>query len=158
MKELEALGVNLVMVSIGLPEKGQKLVEHLAFKDGEKYLFVDPENAMYDALNLNFGVQRTFFNINTPFAFLDRITTKGGLDDLLGTILPKWGNAFFIPPKQEQAFNQGGTFIFEGERAVFAHYDPSTAAHAPVEEVMELVQKELAAQATETGASTTTGN
>jgi hypothetical protein len=119
------------------------LVEHLEFVNGEDYLFVDPENALYDALNLNFGVQRTFFNINTPFAFLDRITSKGGMEDLLGTILPKWGNAFFIPPKQKQAFNQGGTFVFKGERALFAHYDPSTAAHARIEDVLNIVKKEV---------------
>ena len=132
-----------MMVSIGLPEKGKQLIDHLEFQQGEKYLFVDPDNALYDELNLNFGVQRTFFNINTPFAFLDRITTKDGLKDL-GTILSKWSKAFFIPPKNEQAFNQGGTFVFDGNRAVFAHYDPSTAAHATVDQVMEVVDKELA--------------
>ena len=142
MDELESRGVNLVMVSIGLPGKGQKLIDHLEFKNGEKYLFVDPENAMYDALNLNFGVQRTFFDINIPFAFLDRITSKDGLK-ALGEILSKWNKAFFIPPKTDQAFNQGGTFVFDGERAVFAHYDPSTAAHAPVDQVMEVVNNAI---------------
>lgn len=143
MNELESRGVNLVMVSIGLPETGEKLIDHLEFKNGDKYLFVDPDNAMYDALNLNFGVQRTLFNINTPFAFLDRITKKDGLKDLC-QILSKWNKAIFIPPENEQAFNQGGTFVFEGERAVFAHYDPSTAAHATVDQVMEVINEELA--------------
>jgi hypothetical protein len=130
------------MVSIGVPEKGQRLIEHLEFDKGENYLFVDPENALYDALNLNFGIQRTFFNPSTPFSFLDRVTKEDGLKDL-GTILSKWNKAVFIPPKQEQAFNQGGTFVFDGERAVFAHYDPSTAAHAPVDRVVEVIQSVL---------------
>ena len=143
MNELKAQGVNLVLVSIGVPEKGQQLVDHLEFEQGEKYLFVDPENALYDALNLNSGIDRTFFNINTPFAFLDRFISRNGTKDL-GTILSKWNKALFIPPKQEQAFNQGGTFVFDGERAVFAHYDPSTAAHAKVDDVMDIVRKELA--------------
>ena len=147
MDELEAQGVNLVLVSIGVPEKGQQLVDHLEFEKGEKYLFVDPENALYDALNLNFGVARTFFNINTPFAFLERFTSKDGTKDL-GTILSKWSKALFIPPKQEQAFNQGGTFVFEGERTVFAHYDPSTAAHAKVNDVLDIVSKELSQSTT----------
>lgn len=146
VNELESQGVNLVMVSIGVPEKGQQLIDHLEFQGGEKYLFVDPENALYDALNLNFGVQRTFFNINTPFAFLDRFTKENGTKDL-GTVLSKWSKAFFIPPKQKQAFNQGGTFVFEGERAVFAHYDASTAAHATVEQVMNVVNNELSKNA-----------
>lgn len=142
MDELESNGVKLVMVSIGVPEKGQRLIEHLEFDEGENYLFVDPENALYDALNLNFGVQRTFFNPSTPFSFLERFTKEDGLKDL-GTILSKWNKAVFIPPRNEQAFNQGGTFVFDGERAVFAHYDPSTAAHAPVDRVMEVVQSVL---------------
>lgn len=145
MDELEARGVNLVLVSIGVPEKGQKLVQHLEFAKGADYLFVDPKNALYDALNLNFGVDRTFFNINTPLAFLERFTTKDGTKDL-GTILSKWSKAFFIPPKQDQAFNQGGTFVFDGERTVFAHYDPSTAAHAKVEDVMAIVNSQRTRQ------------
>jgi len=141
VNELESRGVDLVMVSIGLPEKGQQLIEHLEFKDGENYLFVDPDNAMYDALTLNSGIGR-LVRMDTSFSFLDRITKKDGLKDLF-EVLSKWSKAFFIPPKGEQAFNQGGTFVFDGERAVFAHYDPSTAAHATPEQVMEVVETEL---------------
>lgn len=133
-----------MLVSIGTPAKGQQLVEHLEFTNGENYLFVDPDNAIYDALNLNFGVGSTFFNINTPYGFLDRLRKPNGMQDLL-SILSKWSKAFFIPPKGDQAFNQGGTFVFDGERPVYAHYDPSPAAHATVENVMEIVNKELAA-------------
>jgi hypothetical protein len=49
-------------------------------------------------------------------------------------------SALFIPPKAQQAYLQGGTFVFdENDRTVFAHYDPSTAAHARVEDVMRAV-------------------
>mmetsp|Transcript_21906 Transcript_21906/g.60914 ORF Transcript_21906/g.60914 Transcript_21906/m.60914 type:complete len:101 (+) Transcript_21906:476-778(+) len=92
------------MVSIGKPEVGQKLIEHLEL--GARFnniLFVDPENALYDALDLNRGVQRTLFNPATPFAFLDRFTSRNGTKQL-GTVLSKWSRAVFIPPKQEQAF------------------------------------------------------
>uniref|UniRef100_A0A7S3L3Z1 Uncharacterized protein n=1 Tax=Amphora coffeiformis TaxID=265554 RepID=A0A7S3L3Z1_9STRA len=129
------------MVSIGVPEKGRKLIEHLEFKNGEKYLYVDPDNAMYDALTLNSGIER-LVRMDTSFSFLDRFTKKDGMKDL-GEVLSKWNNAFFIPPKRDQAFNQGGTFVFNGERAVFAHYDPSTAAHATLDQVMKVVGTEL---------------
>ena len=43
----------------------------------------------------------------------------GDLNDVLG----KWGDAFIIPPKQAQAFNQGGMFVFDGDETVLAHYD-----------------------------------
>lgn len=48
------------------------------------------------------------------------------------------GPAAYLPPKQEQAFLQGGTFVFDGPRCVYAHYDESTAAHANVDDVVEL--------------------
>ena len=46
--------------------------------------------------------------------------------------------AFYIPPKQDQAFNQGGTFVFDGAKTVFAHYDESTGAHADLDKVIRL--------------------
>lgn len=137
----------------------------------------DPENTIYDALDLNRGLKETLFSISTPFAILDRLTKPDGMKDL-GKVLGKWGRgkciltntmilfssgplthltgfsfmnrnnnnvnnntrlAFFIPPKSEQAFLQGGTFIFDGPKTVFAHYDESTAAHADLEEVLEVV-------------------
>lgn len=142
MDELESVGIKLVMVSIGKPGIGKELIQHLGFVNGEHYLFVDPENALYDDLDLNRGVQRTFFNPNTPFSFLERFTKPDGTREL-GEILSKWSKAFYIPPKQSQAFLQGGTFVFQGDRTVFAHYDPSTAAHASVESVLELAMGRL---------------
>lgn len=77
------------MVSVGTPEKLKSLIGHLEFENGEQYLFVDPENVLYDALDLNRGIQRTFFNVNTPYAFLDRFTKKDGMKDL-GEVMSKW--------------------------------------------------------------------
>jgi len=51
--------------------------------------------------------------------------------------------AIFIPPKQEQTLLQGGTFVFDGEKTLYAHYDPSTAAHAPVDRVMNVVNEKF---------------
>ena len=138
------------MVSVGRPDKGKELVSHLGLERGEEILFVDPDNKLYDALDLNRGVQRTFFNTNTAFAFLRRFTSQDGTKELK-EVLPKWKDAVYIPPRQDQAFLQGGTFVFDGPRTIFAHYDPSTAAHASIEEVMETaisaVQQKTAVQA-----------
>lgn len=142
MDELNRMGIKLVMVSIGKPEIGTQLINHLEFANGEDYLFVDPVNALYDDLDLNRGVQRTFFNPATPLSFLNRLTKANGTQEL-GEILSKWNKAFFIPPKEEQAFLQGGTFVFADTKTVFAHYDPSTAVHAPVDRVMELAMEQL---------------
>jgi hypothetical protein len=83
-----------------------------------------------------------FFNINTPLRFLDRFTKNNGTKELT-QILSKWNQAFFIPPKQEQAFLQGGTFVLDGNATIFAHYDPSTGAHAPVEQVVEIIRQQV---------------
>jgi len=116
-------------------------MDHLdCFDAPQELFFVDPDNALYDALDLNRGVQRTFFNINTPYAFLKRIQQPDGLKDL-GYIVSRWSNALFLPPKQAQALLQGGTFVFCGDRTVYAHYDPSTAAHADLDQVIQLARE-----------------
>jgi hypothetical protein len=93
--ELERLGIKLVMVSIGKPEIGRQLIDHLELVKGEEYLFVDPENALYDDLDLNRGVQRTFFNPSTPLSFLDRFSKPDGTKDLM-EILSKWNKGMFV--------------------------------------------------------------
>jgi AhpC/TSA antioxidant enzyme len=156
------------MVSIGLPEKARALIDHLqleSFGTQDKLFVDDVNNTIYDALELNRGLQRTFFNPATPFSFLDRIVRPSGdgFQDL-GLVLSKWNNgtswlhcfchvhleqklthstynfsAIFVPPKQAQALLQGGTFVFRGNDTLYAHYDPSTAAHAPMDRVIEIV-------------------
>ena len=46
--------------------------------------------------------------------------------------------AIYIPPKQSQALLQGGTFVLRDQQTLYAHYDPSTAAHAPISTVLEI--------------------
>jgi hypothetical protein len=48
--------------------------------------------------------------------------------------------ATYLPPKSEQALLQGGTFVFCGPRTLFAHYDPSTAAHASINDVLAIAE------------------
>ena len=133
--------MTLVIVSIGKPEVGLELVQHLGIEDGSDFLFVDPSNQVYDNLDLNRGVDVTFFNPATPLAFGNRLLQgKGLLSKELGEVLGKWKDAFYIPPKSDQAFYQGGAFIFsEGKSpsTVYAHYDQATAAHAPPSEMVD---------------------
>lgn len=46
--------------------------------------------------------------------------------------------AVYIPPKIEQSTNHGGTFIFNGENVVFAHYDESPGTHADTYEAVSI--------------------
>jgi len=133
------------MVSIGKPEIGNKLAEHLSIPNLADYLYVDPENVLYDSLNLNKGVKETFFSPSTPLAMLNRFTQPGGTRELF-EVLSKWNKAIYIPPNQDQAFNQGGTFVFDGEQTVLAHYDESTGAHSDIQQVIDLTNERLGAQ------------
>lgn len=54
---------------------------------------------------------------------------------------PKKIKAVYIPPKLNQSFFQGGTFVFDGTDTVFAHYDESTGAHSDIDQVMQLAKK-----------------
>ena len=128
-------------------------------------IYLDPDNALYDDLELNRGVKETFFSPGTPFAFLDRFLKPEGTKEL-GEVLSKWNNgmspghqqlssgnhltfvfffskALYIPPKQSQAFNQGGTFLFGGDKTIFAHYDESTGAHSDIDMVIGLAKKQV---------------
>jgi len=53
-------------------------------------------------------------------------------------VLEKWKDAVYLPPKQEQAFQQGGTFVFKGEDTVYAQYDVSTGAHVAVDDAVRI--------------------
>jgi len=116
-----------------------KLLKHLEVDNGEEWIFCDPENRLYDALQLNRGIETTFFSIETPFAFKDRIfgsDRKDGMKDLVD-VLGKWKDAVYMPPKQEQAFQQGGAFVFKGETTVFAHYDAAVGTHLEVAKAVD---------------------
>jgi len=131
--------VDLVLISIGKPEVGMKLCEHLGLEDGEKWIFADIENESYDKLELNRGWD-TMIRPATAFRFRDRIfgnNESSNLDQLF-EVLGKWKDAVYVPPKGDQATNQGGTFVFDGDRVVFAHYDESPGTHADTYETIKL--------------------
>jgi len=106
--------------------------------DAAEFVYVDPTNEVYDALDLNRGVRTTFFSPAIPWTFGNRLLNGEPMFSTeLRKVLGKWKDAVFIPPRQEQAFFQGGAFVFTktGETA-YAHYDEATAAHAPPNEMV----------------------
>lgn len=68
-------------------------------------LFVDPENATYNALGLVKGVAQTFFSINTPLAIKRRMDEARTGD--LADIMSRWQP--WIPPKQDQVRGRGSS-------------------------------------------------
>lgn len=126
----------MIAVGIGTVERGKEFCEHVNFP--QENLLCDPENEAYSALGLKFGATDTFFNPATPYAIAARMVPSGngklgGANDLL-TALGRWKP--WIPPKLEQGLQQGGMFVFQGDQERFSHYDPSTGAHADLNEVL----------------------
>ena len=108
------------------------MADHVGYSRDK--LLADPDNLLYDALQLNSGLQRTFFSPSTPYAILDRLTSNKMGD--LNAVLGRWKDAFIIPPKQKQALNQGGLFVFDGDASAFVHYDASTGAHGDLDQAV----------------------
>lgn len=71
------------LVSIGKPEIGMELCNHLGIDGGDAWIFADPENDAYDRLQLNRGWD-TMLRPATAFRFRDRIFGggKGSLDQV----------------------------------------------------------------------------
>lgn len=104
-----------------------------------EWIYVDPSNTLYDALELNGGITN-FITAETPFAFRDRIFGMNGRQDGIKgllDIMSKWKDAIYVPPETTQAFQHGGAFIFKGLDTVFAHYDGSTGTHIEVRDIVE---------------------
>lgn len=112
------------------------MCEHLEIENGGEFIFADPENEAYNLLDLNSGWD-TMIRPATAFRFRDRIFGQSGSLNELFEVLGKWKDAIYIPPNPEQATNHGGTFIFDGENTVFAHYDESPGTHADPNEAVD---------------------
>lgn len=124
-------------------------MQHLDVTNGgNDWFFCDPNNGLYDALDLNSGLF-SFITPETSFIMRDRIFGELGISDIFKTkertdgmkdlfdVLGKWKDAVFLPPKQEQALQQGGTFVFKGRDTLYAHYDASTGAHISVDNAVQ---------------------
>ncbi|KAF8065706.1 hypothetical protein HT031_002766 [Scenedesmus sp. PABB004] len=133
---LDSVGVKLFLVSIGTLERSAQFAEATGFPRDR--LLADPESCTYEALGLVRGVRQTFFGTETALSFLARMRTPGGMDDIRD-VLTRW--QVILPPRQEQALQQGGLFVFDGPALVFSHYDQATGAHADLGQVLGLAQR-----------------
>lgn len=127
LKEMDA---RLVVVSIGTLERAKDFARENAFPI--EYLYADEQSETYDALKLNKGVDATFMRKSTPESILARWKDNGA-KDLLG-VLKRWKP--WLPPRPDQGYQQGGSFVFRGSKTVYVSYDESTGAHAPLEDIL----------------------
>ncbi|GAX72876.1 hypothetical protein CEUSTIGMA_g331.t1 [Chlamydomonas eustigma] len=133
--KLDEIGVKLLMVSIGTPERSKDFVARTGFPASNLYL--DPENITYDALQLKNTVQDTFFNVATPLSIAKRFA-EGKSGDLMD-ILDGW-QPWMTPKGPTQALQQGGMYVFQGQRMVFSYQDKATGDHADIEQIMAVAR------------------
>ena len=128
---LDAAGVRLVVVSIGTLERAKDFSRENDFPI--ELLYADAESATYEALKLRKGAKQTFMEKPTPESILKR-WNKDGAKDLLG-VLKRWKP--WLPPRPDQGYQQGGSFVFRDGVATYVSYDVSTGAHAPLDDIFE---------------------
>jgi len=130
---LDKRGDVLAFVSIGRDERAREFAQLTGMP--AECIFADPDSASYAALGLYQSVARTFFNPATPLAFQKRLA-EGKTDDIVNIVTKTWKP--WVPPRSNQAFQQGGTFALVPNTTgtlvpVFSWFDEATAAHAPFE-------------------------
>lgn len=137
---LDKKGVKLFMGSIGTKERGIEFCSKTDFP--AERLLADPTGALYPPLDMNKGIAVTFFSRETPLAIWKDIQS-GRIEDLKET-MKKWTkNPLWIPPQQDQAFQQGGVAVFKGDTLVWIHRDKATGAHADLDEVIKVATQDL---------------
>ena len=132
---LDKQNTKLFLVSIGTDARAREYSKETNFPLDR--LFADPDTVSYTALGLKKSIKDTFFNAATPLSILARLQKDQAAD--LKALLPRWKP--WVPPKTDQAFNQGGLFVFDGEECVMSHRDEATGAHADMEVVRHAVNK-----------------
>eukprot|EP00741_Cyanophora_paradoxa_P023343 tig00000254_g22550.t1 len=135
--ELEAAGVKVALVSVGLPEKAPEFSANHGFPLDR--LYMSPDRSIYDALGLYNGLGRTFFNAATGKALKSR-----GFESLRESTK----NYKMIQPQSAtDAFQQGGLFVLAGDGVVLEHRDEATGDHADFAAVREAALAAAAALA-----------
>lgn len=124
---LDAAGCKLIAVGVGTPASALEFCNKVPFP--QENLVADPDRATYKALALYEGVSRTFFNRATPMALLKR-------GDAANLREATKNYTLIMPKKNEDAFQQGGMFVFQGRDVLYARKDEGTADHAPMKEVL----------------------
>jgi len=125
----------MLLLSIGTKERGLEFCDKTGFDPSR--LLADPESNSYAPLGMKKGIKQTFFSKETPNAIWEDI--KSGRIETLKGVLKVWTKQkLWIPPQQDQAYQQGGMVIFDGEKVVWVWRDPATGAHADLKEVVRV--------------------
>ncbi|WOG96537.1 hypothetical protein DCAR_0415873 [Daucus carota subsp. sativus] len=125
--KFDSANVKLIAIGVGGPEKAQILAERLPFP--MDCLYADPERKAYDVLGLYYGFGRTFFNpasakVLSRFESLKEAVKNYTIDA--------------TPDERSGVLQQGGMFVFKGNKLIYAHKDEGTGDHAPLDEIFDI--------------------
>lgn len=150
---LEPAGVKLFAVGIGSAASAATFAEKVEFppellladtsEESDAYAAVGTRNTARDeAGKAVFEGVESMWNERTNAGLKAR-----GRDDLNSIVGSLFRPGIYTPlmPKAsttartvEQTFVQGGTFVFDGTRELFAHYDSASGDHADLDEVVRV--------------------
>lgn len=145
---LEANGVKLLVVGIGSLASGRDFCECTGL--AESMLFVDesPETRTYEAVGTRNSQRDATKNGGQVFEGVGSMWSKAttaaieerGRDDLnaiTGSLFNPGIYKPLMPQSIEATLVQGASFVFDGKDALLEHYDESSGAHVPLEELLE---------------------
>mmetsp|Transcript_99985 Transcript_99985/g.173478 ORF Transcript_99985/g.173478 Transcript_99985/m.173478 type:complete len:166 (-) Transcript_99985:67-564(-) len=150
LPKLNKAGVKLFAVGIGSAESALTFAERTGFPASQLLTDESEETDAYVALGTR-NTQRdekgkmVFEGVGSMWSERtnDAIKTRGR-DDLNGVVGSLFKPGIYTPlmpkgPKaMDRTFVQGGTFIFDGSKSLFEHYDFSSGDHADLEEVVQV--------------------
>lgn len=145
---LEEGGVGLVVVGIGSLESGREfcartgLAESMLLVDESAetaaYAAVGTRNSQRDAAKNN---KQIFEGVGSMWsaATTDAIEERGkdDLNAITGSLFNPGIYKPLMPKSIEATLVQGASFVFDGKDALLEHYDESSGAHVPLEELLE---------------------
>lgn len=147
---LEKTGVKLFAVGIGSAESAQTFAEKVGLPADMMLADESEETDAYTAIGTR-NTQRddkgkmVFEGVESMWSKRTNEAIKvRGRDDLNAVVGSLFKPGIYTPlmpkgPKaMDRTFVQGGTFIFDGSKSLFEHYDFSSGDHADLEEVVSI--------------------
>jgi len=145
---LQEKNIPLIVVGIGTVESAKTFAEQLDFPP--ELLFVDTTETTtaYESIatrnsqrDPSTGKQvfegiESMWSSSTTDAIKDR-----GRDDLsaiTGKLFQPGPYKPLMPSTTEAALVQGASFVFDGKTALLEHYDESSGAHIPIEDLLDI--------------------
>lgn len=150
---LEPAGVKLFAVGIGSAASAATFAEKVEFPASMLFADESEESDAYAAVGTRNSARdesgkAIFEGVESMWSAKtnDALKTRGrdDLNSVVGSLFKKGIYTPLMPKASttqktiEQTMVQGGTFVFDGKRELFAHYDFSSGDHADLDEVVRI--------------------